>query len=398
MTRLKPLEDYDISAERGFLCRHDAGAVRLPAELQPAVEAAMALPQSIVSGRVRDILSRLPVIELSGFCKTASNEQVRKAFVHYTFMIQSYVWGEPGAPDALPECLAKPAWQLADALDSKPLLTYATYVLDNWARIDADGPTDLSNIRMIQPFLSGQDEAWFVLVHVAIEARAGDMLAAIPEILAACEADDADTVRTGLERMSGGWEAVNAIFDRMPERCDPYIYFNRVRPYIHGWKDNPALGEGIIYEGVPAGKNKPQAFRGQTGSQSSIVPTMDAFLSISHADDPLRHYLEELHAYRPAGHRRFIEDVREASALRSWVNQCDDRVIRQLYNDNVMKLARFRTRHLEYAATYINKQAGNSPGNDTDVGTGGTPFMKYLKKHRDEAEAHLLDVAHEGAD
>ncbi|RIJ22293.1 indoleamine 2,3-dioxygenase [Henriciella barbarensis] len=396
MPKLKPLDQYDISRDRGFLCRYDAGAVTLPAELQPAVDAAMALPHSIVTGRVREILARLPVIDLTRLCKTATDEQIRKAFVHYTFMIQSWVWGEREVPTSLPECLAKPAWQLADTLDSKPLLTYATYVLDNWAKVDADGPVDLSNVYMTQPFLSGGDEAWFVLVHVAIEARAGDMLATIPEVIDACDANNATAVAAGLKRMSEGWDAVNAIFDRMPERCDPYIYFNRVRPYIHGWKDNPALGDGLIYEGVPAGENKPQAFRGQTGSQSSIVPTMDAFLSISHADDPLRHYLEELHAYRPTGHRAFIEDVRAASTLRDWVSQHGDAATRQLYNDNVMKLARFRTRHLEYAATYINKQAGNSPGNDTDVGTGGTPFMKYLKKHRDEAEAHLLDVEKEG--
>ena len=33
-------------------------------------------------------------------------------------------------------------------------------------------------------------------------------------------------------------------------KCDPYIYFNRVRPYIHGWKNNPALPQGLIYTGV----------------------------------------------------------------------------------------------------------------------------------------------------
>ncbi|WP_300377000.1 indoleamine 2,3-dioxygenase [Henriciella sp.] len=392
MTSLKSLDQYDISRERGFLCRHDADQVVLPAYLKPAVDAAMELPHTMITGRVRELLERMPVIDLEAFCKDASNEQIRKAFVHYTFMIQAYVWGEPEAPKSLPECLAKPGWQLAAALDQQPLLTYSSYVLDNWAKIDHDGPVDLSNIYMIQPFLSGADEAWFVLVHVAIEARAGDMLATIPDLLEACTNHDAVGVSAGLARLVEGWEAVNAIFDRMPERCDPYIYFNRVRPYIHGWKDNPALGDGLIYEGVAEAGDTPQAFRGQTGSQSSIVPTMDALLQVGHAADPLRHFLDELHAYRPVGHRRFIEDVRDASQLRQWVEASSDKSIRELYNDNVRQLTRFRTRHLEYAATYINKQASDAAGNDTEVGTGGTPFMKYLKKHRDEAEAHLLRV------
>ncbi len=39
---------------------------------------------------------------------------------------------------------------------------------------------------------------------------------------------------------------------RMPEFCDPYVYFHRVRPYIHGWKDNPAVPDGVVHEGVGA--------------------------------------------------------------------------------------------------------------------------------------------------
>ena len=46
--------------------------------------------------------------------------------------------------------------------------------------------------------------------------------------------------------------------------------------------------------------------------------------------------------------------------------------------------------HLEFAARYIHGQAQSDGNNPTEVGTGGTPFMRYLKKHRDESNAHRL--------
>ena len=190
--------------------------------------------------------------------------------------------------------------------------------------------------------------------------------------------------------MSEHWAGINAIFDRMPERCDPYIYFNRVRPYIHGFKDNPALPNGLIYEGVERFNGEGQFFRGQTGSQSSIVPSMDSLLGVGHAADPLRAYLDELHIYRPPSHRRFIEDVRETSGLRGFVTRAEHVGLADAYNANIQAVADFRSRHLEYAASYINKQGRTGTGNDTEVGTGGTPFMRYLKKHRDETAANLI--------
>lgn len=203
--------------------------------------------------------------------------------MRYAFLVQPYVWGEEVAPTSLPAPLAVLIWALARRLGQKPLLTYSAYVLDNWDRLDRSGPIALDNLYMVQHFLGGQDEAWFVLVHVAIEARAGAMLAEIPALIEAAAHHDAEAAERGLTMISAGWDDINGIFDGMPERCDPYIYFHRVRPYIHGWQDNPALGGGLIYEGVAEAGGAPQLFRGQTGAQSSIVPAMDALLGIQHA-------------------------------------------------------------------------------------------------------------------
>ncbi len=387
---IQPLEHYDMSSERGFLCRHDASAVTLIGDLARAGEIAMRLPQILPTGRVRAYLTaNLPEIDITEI-DALTDAQARRAMVHYSFMVQSYVWGESAAPKVLPSCLAVPMVALADKLGQQPLLPYSGYVLDNWAKLDADGPIDLSNIYMIQNFIGGQDENWFVLVHVAIEARAGAALALMGPLCDAVEAGDKEVVQSHLEEMAKVWHDLKAIFDRMPERCDPYVYFERVRPYIHGWKDNPALPHGIIYEGVERYGSEAQAFRGQTGSQSSIVPSMDALLGIGHAADPLKEFLDQLHIYRPPSHRAFIDDVRATSQLRAFVSQAGHTGLTAAYNANVQAVADFRSRHLEYAASYINKQQKAATGNDTEVGTGGTPFMKYLKKHRDETQANLL--------
>ena len=386
------IEDYDMSAERGYLCRFNAEDVELTGEMRQVRDIALRLPQILPTGRVREILSNsLPQTDLSDFLASCTEAQARLAMVHYSFMVQSYVWGQPDAPSLLPKRLAMPMVAVADHLGQQPLLPYSSYVLDNWGRFDSEKGITLDNIYMLQHFLGGQDEAWFVLIHVAIEAQAGSALALMGPIVDCVKNDDLEGAQKHLEEMAELWGKINAIFDRMPERCDPYVYFERVRPYIHGWRDNPALPKGIIYEGTRFG-SKAQAFRGQTGSQSSIVPAMDALLGIGHAADPLKEYLDQLHIYRPTKHRLFIDDVRAQSRLRGFVETSGHKGLAEAYNANVQAISDFRTRHLEYAASYINKQGKSAAGNDTDVGTGGTPFMKYLKKHRDETKANLVRV------
>ena len=59
------LSDYDMSADRGFLCRHNADDVVLSGDLAVIRDVAMSLPQLLPTGRVRDLLvERLPLLHL----------------------------------------------------------------------------------------------------------------------------------------------------------------------------------------------------------------------------------------------------------------------------------------------------------------------------------------------
>src|SRR5262249_1284436 len=161
-----------------------------------------------------------------------------------------------------PPSLAVPWHAAARSLGRPPVLSYASYALANWRRIDLAGPIALGNIALLQNFLGGIDEEWFILVHVDIEARAAAGLTAIRNGQRAVVDRSPQLVQLHLAEIALALERMNTTLKRMRERCDPYIYYNRVRPYIHGWKGQPAMPQGLIYEGVDEYGGKPQQFRG----------------------------------------------------------------------------------------------------------------------------------------
>lgn len=374
---------------RGFLPAVDP-LRELPPAFSPWDELAFDLPKLLVSGRAREFIERLPLLDAQSL---GDERELRRAMLVLSFLAHGYVWQGPEASPRLPACLARPFHAVAQRLGRPPVLSYASYALDNWRRLDEDGPIALGNLALLQNFLGGADEEWFITVHIDIEAKAAPLLAAVEPALRAAAELRLGELTAHLSTVAEALEAMHATLARTPEWCDPHTYYLRVRPYIHGWKNHPALPDGVVYAGVEEYAGQPQRFRGETGAQSSIVPTVDALLGIAHYPDPLREYLMEMRSYMPPAHRAFMEGVESAPGLREVVlaHAPAEPALREAYDACVHWVQRFRSLHLEYAGRYIHSQAQKDENNPTNVGTGGTPFMVYLKKHRDETEEHRVE-------
>ena len=349
-------------------------------------EIASSLPKLLLTDRLDRTIQSLSDDSLNVDCIIQENSEaeIQLAMVHLSFIAHAYILGGAEPKHFLPKAIAEPWVRLSETLDRPPVLSYASYCLYNWYLVNQEDPIDLDNVALINNFLGGIDEDWFVTIHVCIEHAAKEAVQTCAEI-SLCDYESGEPIiKDHLESISNSLKEVNDIFKRMPERCDPYVYYHRVRPFIFGSKDNPDLENGVTYDGEF--NNKPQFYRGETGAQSSIIPSLDGALGIEHTEDNLRHYLNEMRDYMPVEHREFIKYVESNSNISEIVNSSTNLI--HAYNQCLEEIRQFRALHLQYARTYIHSQSKQKNpfgvGGSTIRGTGGTPFMSYLKKHRDE--------------
>ncbi|MBI1888498.1 MAG: hypothetical protein HYS15_00980 [Candidatus Spechtbacteria bacterium] len=373
--------EFGVWPGRGFLPTHDP--LERLAECWPITAIAPNLPALLHAGKLREEADKLPVVDLSEF---KSEIELECAMRSYSFTASAYVYaiGEETA-SRIPAGVAVPLHYLAKRLGRQPILSYNSYGPQNWRRIDEHGPIVIENLQVIQNFLGGKDEDGFILDHVEIEAEAGPALWHAPEIQKMAYLNNPEGLYQYLQRVSESLERMVATLARMPDLCDPDIYYLHVRPYLHAFK-------GVVYEGVEEYGGKPQSFIGETGAQSAIVPCLYAILGIEHADDPLLKYLAEMRKYMPTRHRRFIAAIEENKPLvREWVlrNKTSNPDCAVAYDKCIFLLWKFLKMHLGYADRYIHQQTQTSSSNPTSRGTGDTPFMEYLDKHVKETLAHM---------
>lgn len=304
------------------------------------------------------------------------------AFVHATYETKS---------SYLPEEISKPLVFLAKKAGRHPILSYASYCLYNWEKVDKEGEPVLGNIKLLQNFCdtNKNDEDWFILVHVDIEWQARHGVSAILDFDTVYEGQaDEEDLKFKLEEIYKSLVGMNETLKRMGEGCDPDFYYNKVRPYIFGF-------ENVVYSGCF--DDKPQNYRGETGAQSSIVPLFIAALGVVHRDSVLTKHLEVMREYMPKEHSDILGKYDYYNKLKEidsqytkyYMNFRDAAIklssLKEIYNDCIHQLASFRAKHLEYAVSYIQEKVKNPQG------TGGTPFIPWLSQLENETRGFKVN-------
>jgi indoleamine 2,3-dioxygenase len=361
-----------VFTTRGFLPERDpAGAFAPSSPLAALDEIGRDLPSLLEDEGFRSHARHLKIPEWpEDRAREELLPELRLYYVRIGFLASAYVnqVSQPRATE-LPANLARPLAKACRLLGRPPILSYDGYALYNWKRFDPAGPIALGNIDTLQNFVHLYDEHWFVLVHVEIEAIAAGILAAVARSASAIRNRDRDEVSGTLRDIASAvWKQV-AVLRRIPEKMDAALYHRTFRPYIRFF-------ENVVYEGVD---ERPMNFRGETGAQSSVMPSLVAFMKISHRQSMLTDHLAQIRRFMPPLHRQVIAEIEALPSPRELAEP-------QAYNEVLEAIAAFREVHYKWAQEYINQRV------DDPRGTGGTPYMIWLKQLIDETRAHKLPL------
>ncbi len=379
------LTEYDVTPTRGFLPESDPLLAFETSEYDRAIanflreydRLGTELPGRLEDGTLQPAVRDLEPAPDGLFEVLSERETVRLCLLS-GFFASAYVHEIGADPvDRLPAGVAVPLYRTSRRFGRKPILSYDMLCLHNWQRRDPDVGFDVDNLDTVQQFTSLSDERWFVAIHVAIEARAGPALTTCARAQRAVRDDDPDALLPALETIGDSLEEQTAIMGRMTENNDPEAFARKYRPYYNGFDE-------IVYEGVGELEGTPRTFRGGSGAQSSVLPSIDAALGIDHAATELIDKLLDMRSYMPEAHRTVIAAFDEGPDVGAFVADNGREELCAEYNRCMDELGAFREVHFGQVAQYIKEVTGDT------TGTGGTDYMQFLPMLKEETEAQKI--------
>lgn len=360
----------DSLYQKGFLPAEDP-AIQFPSDSELACldQLGKDLPSMLLDRSFRDYAKTLNI----PFWPTQWIPQENLSLLHLYylrlgFLASAYVNQTcEDRATLLPHNIAAPLVEAGKLLQRPPILSYDGYALYNWKRFQKNKPVALGNIDTIQNFVHLYDEHWFILTHVEIESIAANILSGIVDAYDGLENNNSDKLNKALAQIADAIWHITKVLRRVPEKMDPALYFKIFRPYIRFFKD-------VVYKGIDI---EPLDQRGETGAQSSIMPTLVAFMKIPHQASSLTNHLLDMRNYMPLEHRQLIGQIETMPGVK-------EKAEKEPFNDILDAMATFREVHFHWANEYINL-----PSKD-QIGTGGTPYMQWLKQLIDETRAHKI--------
>ncbi|KAI9892034.1 MAG: hypothetical protein M1814_002229 [Vezdaea aestivalis] len=426
------VEDYDVSPVHGFLPT-EAPLQRLPDPYYFPWEATVGNLQGLLlSRRLRGVVDNLPILSTTNL-NTLS--EFRRAYSVLAFMTHGYIWGGDTPSKIVPPTITIPFLAVSESLGLPPVATYAAVCLWNYKPLFPDEPIDnLENLSTLMTFSGSLDESWFYLVSVAIEARGGPLISLMLDTIAAARSNNRKSVVRYLQIFAERIDELASLLLRMYDNCDPHVFYHRIRPFLAGSKNmsDAGLPNGVIYDDG-SGNERYREYSGGSNAQSSLMQFFDVVLGIEHrqtgdrrstgsgseSDDtygrlPKHSFMQEMRAYMPLSHQRFLQSVESVANIRAFVDansQYKDLTV--AYDACLMMLRTFRDKHIQMVSRYIiiqsresrahsrsispraapqvrniasaGMEAGRNPnGRGRFRGTGGTALIPFLKQARDE--------------
>ncbi|XP_072491214.1 indoleamine 2,3-dioxygenase 1 [Notamacropus eugenii] len=386
-------EEFHISKNLGFILEDPLE--ELPDCYQVWVTLAKNLPFLIQNGQFRKEVEQLPELNIS---QLQGHKEKRLAHLALAVITMGYVWQDKDVMQVLPRKIAVPFCEISRQLGLPPIMVYADCVLANWKKKDPLGPMTYENMDTLFAFPGGDCSKGFFLVSLLVEKAAASAIKVIPNIFEAIKSKNVESLKKSLRTVASSIHEAIEVFNLVHKHVNPEDFFGTLRIYLSGWKNNPLLPNGLMYEGV---WDTPKMFSGGSAAQSSVVQCFDALLGIQHdtaEEKTSAKFLEEMRDYMPSSHKDFLEAITSSLSLRDFVISSDDAALRKEYNECIRALVALRSYHIQVVTKYIinpankqNNEKGKKSSDDEEKGTGGTNIMTFLKTVRDTTEKALLE-------
>ena len=369
------LKDFNLSNKTGFLPEH------VSVELQGDYfknweQAAKTLPHLIQAKRVKATVDVLPERNFT-MATLATEAEWQRAYVMVSFLAQAYMSevAEAGSVLDLPPKLSLPWYATSKHIGVLPAATYAAIAMYNYTLKDPKKTLEAENLQASLTFTGTSAESWFYMVHILEELAAAPGLEAIMTAYKAMASNDNEMLAQSLKTIAGTVHCMKDTLKRMYEHCNPSFFYNTLRPFLTFPSD------GVVYREVSSDVKK---YCSVSGAQDSAIPAFSIFLGAKHEAQE-QEFVDKFKLYMPAKHREFLEFLEKQPSVNRYVQELGDDEVKKHYDAAVNSLTSFRSSHISLVTSYIInvKQRQGERTSDEDVGTGGTQFIRFLKKVRD---------------